>query len=155
MPKHHEGHCRRINLLTSNVLLLVALLTAVGIFAPLRAALSSNVSVFASGLDYPRGLAFGPNGDLYVAQAGRGGSTTTVGICPQDEMVGPFRGGPSAKVVRVNPITRVVTTFADGLPSAQGNAAIPGFVLGAADVAFLGQTLYILLAGGGCAHANP
>jgi sugar lactone lactonase YvrE len=155
MPKHHKGHCRRINLLTSNVLLLVALLTAVGIFAPLRAALSSNVSVFASGLDYPRGLAFGPNGDLYVAQAGRGGSTTTVGICPQDEMVGPFRGGPSAKVVRVNPITRVVTTFADGLPSAQGNAAIPGFVLGAADVAFLGQTLYILLAGGGCAHANP
>ena len=42
-----------------------------------------------------------------------------------------------------------------GLPSAQANENIPGFVLGAADVAFLDQTPYILLAGGGCAHGNP
>jgi hypothetical protein len=47
-----------------------------------------------------------------------------------------------------------VTKFVQGLPSAQSKG-IPGFVLGAADVAFLDQTLYILLAGGGCAHANP
>ncbi len=30
-------------------------------------------TVVMSGLDNPRGLAFGPNGDLYVAEAGRGG----------------------------------------------------------------------------------
>jgi hypothetical protein len=30
-----------------------------------------------SGLDNPRGLAFGPDGGLYVAEAGRGGTTPT------------------------------------------------------------------------------
>ena len=28
----------------------------------------------ATGLDNPRGLAFGPDGTLYIAEAGRGGS---------------------------------------------------------------------------------
>jgi hypothetical protein len=41
----------------------------------------------------------------------------------------------------------VVTTFVQGLPSAQANKNIPGFVLGAADIAFLGETPYILIAG--------
>jgi len=40
-----------------------------------------------------------------------------------------------------------VTTFVQGLPSAQANKNIPGFVLGAADIAFLGETPYILIAG--------
>jgi glucose/arabinose dehydrogenase len=34
---------------------------------------SGNVAVFATGLIYPRGLEFGPGGDLYVAEAGPGG----------------------------------------------------------------------------------
>jgi hypothetical protein len=80
--------------------------------------------------------------------------TRTDGLCPQDESAGPFTGGLTARVSRVSPVG-VVTTFVQGLPSAQANDFIPGFVLGAADVAFLGQTPYILLAGGGCAHANP
>src|SRR5262249_39816647 len=33
----------------------------------------SAVTVVMSGLDYPCGLAFGPDGALYVAEAGRGG----------------------------------------------------------------------------------
>src|SRR5512145_2779530 len=37
-----------------------------------------NVTVVMSGLDNPRGLAFGPEGALYVAQAGRGGNGTCV-----------------------------------------------------------------------------
>src|SRR5712691_6262638 len=35
---------------------------------------ATTTSVVMSGLDNPRGLAFGPEGALYVAEAGRGGS---------------------------------------------------------------------------------
>lgn len=135
-------------------LLLIALSLSGALNTLVWGQLSSNASVFATGLDYPRGLKFGPDGNLYVAEAGRGGPNSTVGICPQDNIVGPFRGGLTARVSRVSP-AGAVSTVVQHLPSAQGNAGLAGFVLGAADVAFLGQTLYVLLAGGGCAHANP
>jgi NHL repeat len=32
---------------------------------------TAHVAVFASGFNNPRGLTFGPNGDLYVAEGGR------------------------------------------------------------------------------------
>ena len=37
----------------------------------------TNVSVVMSGLDSPRGLAFGPEGALYVTEAGRGAGVVT------------------------------------------------------------------------------
>jgi len=136
-------------------LLLIPLSLLGGVTTQVRAELSSNATVFATGLDYPRGLEFGPDGNLYVAEAGRGGPNSSANFnCPQDEFVGPFSGGNTARISRVSP-TGVRTTFAEGLPSAQGNASLPGFVLGVSDVAFLGQTLYALLGGGGCAHGNP
>jgi glucose/arabinose dehydrogenase len=42
---------------------------------------SANVSVFASGFNNPRGLKWGPDGYLYVAEGGAGGSLSTVGLC--------------------------------------------------------------------------
>ena len=48
------------------------LLLALGI-APAAAATTS-MDIVASGLDSPRHLAFGSRGDLFVAEAGRGGS---------------------------------------------------------------------------------
>ena len=45
------------------------------------AQLPANATLYASGLEGPRGLAFGPDGTLYVAEAGLGG--TTVGNCVQ------------------------------------------------------------------------
>jgi hypothetical protein len=45
---------------------------SLGVFA--SSALAQAPTVVMSGLDNPRGLAFAPNGALYVAEAGRGGS---------------------------------------------------------------------------------
>lgn len=46
---------------------------------PLTSAFAQyDVTVVMSGLDNPRGLAFGPDGGLYVTEAGRGGTGTTI-----------------------------------------------------------------------------
>lgn len=44
---------------------------------------SPNVSVFATGFLNPRGLKWGPDGNLYVAEGGTGGNNSTVGQCQQ------------------------------------------------------------------------
>jgi hypothetical protein len=57
--------------------------------------------------------------------------------------------------LKIDPKTGAITTVVDGLPSSQTNAASGGFVSGVADVAFIGRTLYALIAGAGCSHAFP
>jgi hypothetical protein len=112
------------------------------------------MTVIASDLDGPRGLRFGPDGNLYVAEAGTGGTETTVGTCTQvPSPVGPYHGGPTARISMIRPDgTR--TTVVDQLPS--GQTSLPtGDTLGVADVLFLDGELYALLAGGGCSHGNP
>jgi hypothetical protein len=111
-----------------------------------------NVTVVASGLNNPRGLAFGPDGALYVAEGGTGGTTSTDGQCTQvPKPIGPYTGGFTASISRISRHgTR--TVMASGLPSSQ-TAPPMSFVSGVADVTFgSGGKLFALIAGAGCSH---
>jgi len=108
----------------------------------------TTVSVFATGIAYPRELKFGPDGNLYVALAGMGGSnltTCTQVIAP----VGPYMGGNNSSVVKISP-AGVVSTVIDKLPSSINGL---GSTLGAADVDFVEGQLYVL-SNAGCSHGN-
>lgn len=107
------------------------------------------LSVVAGGLNNPRGIAWDAAGAMYVAAAGLGGNTPAAGT-PIPPPVGPFMGGPTASVSRIDNGCPVVV--AGNLPSAIDATMA---VVGAADVAFLGDQLYVVVAGGGESHGNP
>jgi hypothetical protein len=128
---------------------------AVGSFAPAlsmaQSAIAPTPFVVASGLEGPRGLRFGPDGYLYVAEAGTGGTTSTAGQCTQvPTPPGPYTGGPTARISKIGP-SGTLTTVASGFPS----TISAGGTIGVADVVFLDNELYALVAGGGCSHGNP
>jgi hypothetical protein len=98
--------------------------------------------VIATALDNPRGLTIGPDGHLYVAEAGRGGS----GACaPGPEGVRCY--GDTGAITRIDLRTGSVERVASGLPSL---ATDGDFATGPHDISFqgLGNGFFTLGFGG-------
>jgi hypothetical protein len=144
---------KRTKLVIATALTLLALMIPASVAArPAHQTLPQS-SVFATGLKNPRGLTFGPDGFLYVAEGGSGGTTSSVGTCTPQVVppVGPYAGGLTARISKISS-DGVRSTVADNLPSDQTSTATGSSVSGVADVKFMDGSLYGLEAAGGCSH---
>jgi hypothetical protein len=99
--------------------------------------------VVVSGLDNPRGLAFGPEGSVYIAQAGRGGD----GPCgPGPE--GTRCYGSTGVISRYDVRRGTVSDVAVGLPSLATEVG-QMFAIGPNDLSLHGANVFFTLGFGG------
>jgi hypothetical protein len=113
--------------------------------APLTA--QSSMLVIATGLDNPRGLSFGPDGALYVAEAGRGGSSTLCVPTPEPPFALTRCLGPTGAITRItglNQQQRIVTNLPSVAVQPAGNTAA-----GPSDVDFGFGSMWITISIGG------
>src|SRR5262245_4117577 len=127
---------------------LCALAGAAALALPFAASAATTQPVM-TGLDNPRGLAWGPEGGLYVAEAGRGGPGPCV---PVPDGGGLRCYGPTGAVSRLwhGQQTRVAT----GLPSLGGQLD-GGTATGPQHVSFQGRGGLYVTIGCGCNKAVP
>jgi hypothetical protein len=104
---------------------------------PTAASPDPRATVMMCGLDNPRGLAFGPEGSLYVAEAGRGG----LGVSAPECFAGGSRCyGATGAISRLS--NGVQERVATGLPS---HANVHGIqAIGPTDIALVG-VLYVTI----------
>src|SRR5437773_3983250 len=94
-----------------------------------------DITTFAMGLNNPRGLTFGPDRNLYVAEGGLGGTHSTFGLCPQAAVAaGPYTGSTNDPVRggRISKISRAgeVMTVVNALPMSQTSPTLGSLVSG-------------------------
>jgi hypothetical protein len=155
LTRRRRAVWHRLLVVTIPLLVILASFQGTAPTASASPPLQVDVSVFATGLNNPRGLKFGPDGALYVAEGGLGGLNSTVGLCTQViGPVGPYTGGYTGRISKIS-ADGVRTTVVEGLPSSQTAPALGSLISGVADVAFVKGTLYALLAGAGCSHGIP
>jgi hypothetical protein len=109
--------------------------------------LAQSLVVVADGLSNPRGIAFGPDGALYVAEAGSGGS----GPCAEGPE-GLRCYGASGAIARIDTHWWTLSRVATGLPSAA--SADGSFATGPHDISFRGMGSAFITIGFGGNPAN-
>lgn len=90
--------------------------------APQAAAQAASWAVVASGLNNPRGLTFGADSALYVAEAGVGGTDP----CVESPEGGTVCYGPTGQITRIDLANGTQAVFAANLPS-RGDPTSGGF----------------------------
>lgn len=150
-------HLCALALATTALLATAAAASGGGPSQPTKVTQPTTVTTFATGLTNPRHIRFGPDGNLYVAEAGIGGTEPAVAT-PGCELVdnmfsqdGPYKPGFTGRISRILPDgTR--QDVATGLPSATDNT---GDSLGPSDIAWVGGKMYVTLESGGCSEGLP
>lgn len=96
---------------------------------------NGELQVVASGLNNPRGLAFSPDGGLYVAEAGVGGT----GVCLPDpeDPTSEVCAGDTGSITRINLKKGTQERIATGLPSIAGESGEAA--AGPHDISFHGK----------------
>jgi hypothetical protein len=121
----------------------------------------ATMSVITTGLNHPRGLKFGPDGNLYVAEAGTGPTelcSTQSCTALQPNVFSPYFGCPiGGRISRINPSSGSRVTVVENLPTSVGTNTdgTKADFFGPADVGFIGNKLYVLQSGAGCGHGVP